>query len=194
MTDAAPRALALHRLADPQGRCDIQMTAVAVALADGDGGLTAGAGLASLAGAGMLGDGGVRVKVRLAQMLFEVAVVAGGNSPMDLNRVFDLLTEPRAVARVLAPDPAGADDDVWCDVTGWQDGAPCPALAALAEDSGEGVVMLIYGGEDGIRLKAAEPAAEWDGGDGRQWGEPCLMLGSEVRIEYALPEWAPARG
>ena len=125
-------------------------------------------------------------------MLYEVAVVAGGNSPMDLNRVFDLLTEPRAVARVLAPDPAGAD--VWCDVTGWQDGGPGPAMAALAEDSGEGVVMLIYGGEDGIRLKPAEPPAEWDGADGRQWGEPCLMLGSAVRIEYALPEWAPAEG
>ena len=119
-------------------------------------------------------------------MLYEVAVVAAGNSPMDLNRVFDLLTEPRPVARVLAPNPAGAD--VWCDVAGWQDGAPIPAMAAQAEDSGEGVVMLIYGGEDGIRLKPAEPPAEWDGADGRQWGEPCLMLGSEVQIEYALPE------
>ena len=120
-------------------------------------------------------------------MLYEVEVVADGNSPMDLNRVFDLLTEPRAAVRVLAPDPAGAD--VWCDVTGWQDGAPCPARAALAEDSGEGVIMLIYGGADGIRLKPAEPASEWDASDGRQWGEPCLMLGNDVRIEYAPAGW-----
>lgn len=116
-------------------------------------------------------------------MLYEVEVVADGNSPMDLNRVFDLLTEPRPLRRVLAPDPMG--NDVWCDVTGWEDGAPCPARAALAEDSGEGVITLIYGGADGIRLKPAEPPSEWDAGDGRQWGEACLMLGSDVAVEYA---------
>ena len=120
-------------------------------------------------------------------MLYEVEVIAAGNSPMDLNRVFDLLTDPKPVIRVLAPDPMGAD--VWCDVTGWEDGEPCPALAALSEDSGEGVIMLIYGGEDGIRLKPADGASDWDASDGTQWGEACLMLGSDVQIEYAPAEW-----
>ncbi len=120
-------------------------------------------------------------------MLYEVEVVADGNSPMDLNRVFDLLTDARPVLRILAPDPLGAD--VWCDVTGWEDGGPCPARAALSEDSGEGVVMLIYGGEDGIRLKPAGDGAAWDLAASGQWGEACLMLGSDVRIEYAPPDW-----
>lgn len=119
-------------------------------------------------------------------MLYEVEVVADGNSPMDLNRVFDLLTEPRPALRILAPDPMGRD--VWCDVTGWAAGAPCPALAALAEDSGEGVVMLVYGGMDGIRLRPAADPAAWSADAAGQWGEPCLMLGSDTRIEYALPE------
>ena len=120
-------------------------------------------------------------------MLYEVEVVADGNSPMDLNRVFDLLTDPQPALRIVAPDPMG--NDVWCDVTGWEDGKPCPAMAALSEDSGEGVIMLIYGGEDGIRLKPAEYPAHWDTDDAQQWGEACLMLGSDVRIEYAPPEW-----
>ncbi len=106
---------------------------------------------------------------------------------MDLNRVFDLLTDPRPALRILAPDPMG--NDVWCDVTGWENGAPCPAMAALSEDSGEGVVMLIYGGEDGIRLKPADASGDWDTANGVQWGEACLMLGSDVAIEYAPHGW-----
>jgi hypothetical protein len=120
-------------------------------------------------------------------MLYEVEVVADGNSPMDLNRVFDLLTDAKQVVHLLAPDPMGSD--VWCDVTGWENGRPCPAMAALSEDSGEGVVMLIYGGEDGIRLKAASAETDWDANAADQWGEACLMLGSDVQIEYAPPEW-----
>ena len=120
-------------------------------------------------------------------MLYEVEVVANGNSPMDLNRVFDLLREPQRIIRLVAPDPMG--NDVWCDVTGWENGGPCPALAAPAEDSGEGVIMLIYGGEDGIRLKPAEAAGDWHVDAPGQWGEACLMLGSDVRIEYAPAEW-----
>jgi hypothetical protein len=37
-------------------------------------------------------------------MLFEVEVVAGENSPMDLNRVFDLLSAPRPIRRVFTAD------------------------------------------------------------------------------------------
>ena len=120
-------------------------------------------------------------------MLYEVEVVADGNSPMDLNRVFDLLTDPRPALRIVAPDPMG--NDVWCDVTGWENGAPCPAMAALSEDSGEGVIMLIYGGEDGIRLKPADDPSGWDADATEQWGEACLMLGSDVEIEYAPAGW-----
>ncbi len=120
-------------------------------------------------------------------MLYEVEVIADANSPMDLNRVFDLLTDPQPIVRVLAPDPMG--DDVWCDVVGWESGEPRPAMAALSEDSGEGVIMLIYGGEDGIRLRPADSGDIWDIGAAGQWGEPCLMLGSDVRIEYVPAEW-----
>ena len=111
-------------------------------------------------------------------MLIEVEVAAGDNSPLELHRMFDLLEDPRPVRRVMAPNPLG--EDTWCEVTGWEDGGPCPAMAALSEDSGEGVVLLVYGGSEGIRLRPVESAGEWDLSDGGQWGEACLMLGRDT--------------
>ena len=114
-------------------------------------------------------------------MLLEIEVEAGGNSPMDLNRMFDLLSQPRTIRRVVAPDPMG--EDTWCDVTGWGHGGPCPAYCALSEDSGEGVVLVIYGGEDGIRLRPAGTAGDWDLACDGQWGEACLMLAKDTLVE-----------
>ena len=117
-------------------------------------------------------------------MLFEVEVEATGNSPMDLNRVFDLLSEPKAITRVFTADPSG--QDTWCEVTGWTQAGPCQAYAALSEDSGEGVVLLVYGGDDGIRLRSTGSQSEWDLANNEQWGEPCLMLGKDAPVEEAL--------
>ena len=115
-------------------------------------------------------------------MLIEVEVTAGQNSPLDLHRMFDLLEDPRPVSKVMAPSPRG--EDVWCEVTGWNDGGPCQAMAALSEDSGEGVVLLVYGGSEGLRLRpAGTPAGEWDLQDAAQWGEACLMLGKDTTAE-----------
>ena len=107
-------------------------------------------------------------------MLIEIAVTAGDNSPLDLHRMFDLLDNPRPISQVMAPAPNGAD--LWCDITGWNDNGPCPAQAALSEDSGEGVLLLIYGGSHGLRLRPANSSPRWNLTDTRQWGEPCLML------------------
>ena len=114
-------------------------------------------------------------------MLFEVEVVAGGNSPMDLNRVFDLLSEPRAIRRVFTADRM--DVDVWCEITGWSQDGSCPAYAALSEDSGEGTVLLIYGGDDGIRLRPEGSTGDWGLASVDQWGEPCLMLGNDAPVK-----------
>ena len=84
-------------------------------------------------------------------MLIEVQVAGGVNSPLDLHRMFDLVSEPQTVIEVFTADADGQDR--WCDVTGWSESGSCPAWAALSEDSGEGVVLLIYGGDQGIRLK-----------------------------------------
>ena len=114
-------------------------------------------------------------------MLFEVEVASGINSPMELNRMFDLISSPRPITKVFTADATGADR--WCDVTGWCETGPCPAFAALSEDSGEGVVLLVYGGDHGIRLKTADCDEAWDLASSDQWGEPCLMLDKDAPYE-----------
>ena len=93
-------------------------------------------------------------------MLYEVEVLADGNSPMDLNRVFDLLDDPKPVSKIFTADLTGQDR--WCQVTGWSDHGQCTAYAVQAEDSGDGVILLIYGGNEGIRLKPDDSVDDWD--------------------------------
>lgn len=107
-------------------------------------------------------------------MLIEVEVAGGGNSPLDLHRMFDLVSEPQPITGVFTADADGQDR--WCDVTGWSESGPCSAMAALSEDSGEGVVLLVYGGDQGIRLRPAGCQEAWDLASQNQWGEACLML------------------
>ena len=88
---------------------------------------------------------------------------------------------PVAVSRVMASDPE--DNDGMCDVTGWSSElGPCAAYAVLVEDSGEGVAMLIYGGDEGIRLKPVGSPDQWDLNSSREWGEACLLLDKDVEI------------
>ena len=114
-------------------------------------------------------------------MLVEVEVVSGENSPLDLHRMFDLLTDPIEVVRVYATNPAG--EDLWCRVTGWSSHGACPARSALAEDSGGGVVLLVYGGDQGLRLQRDGSGEEWDLANIAQWGEACLMLAKGTPVE-----------
>jgi hypothetical protein len=104
----------------------------------------------------------------------EVEVEAGANSDMSLLRMFDAREEPREVTQVFVLRRDGTEG--LCTVTGWSIDGPCPAYAASVWDSGDGVALLIYGGDEGIRLKHADSNSSWDMADASQWGEPCLLL------------------
>ena len=116
-------------------------------------------------------------------MFVEVEVLASANCPMSLTRIFDAMEDPVEVSRVMASDPAGVDG--LCDVTGWSASGPCPAYAAPVEDSGEGIAMLVYGGDEGIRLKPVDCRERWDLHSPSQWGEACLLLDKNVELVRA---------
>ena len=113
-------------------------------------------------------------------MFLEVEVAQSDNSPMELTRIFDALEAPFLLSRVVSADLAGTD--TLCDVTGWSSIGPCPCYTALVEDSGEGVARLIYGGDEGIRLKRADCEEEWGLDSPRQWGEACLLLDKDLEL------------
>jgi len=104
----------------------------------------------------------------------EVDVEAGDNSYMSLLRMFDAREKPHVVTRVVTIRRDGIEG--LCAVTGWSAVGPCPAYAASVWDSGDGVALLIYGGDEGIRLQDVESGSAWDVKDDNQWGEPCLLL------------------
>lgn len=113
-------------------------------------------------------------------MYVEVDVSEGPNCSWAVNCLFKALGTPAPVSRVAAPDPQG--NDRLCQVTGWSSSGPYPASAVLVEDSGEGVVTLLYGGDHGLRLKVVENEEPWDLESPQQWGEPCLLLDRDVEL------------
>ncbi len=113
-------------------------------------------------------------------MYVAVNVEASSNCPMQMERMFETLGEPREVQWAVAPNPMG--QDVRCRVTGWSSEGACAAYGVLVEDSGEGILMLVYGGDEGIRLMPAVSEEEWDVNSASQWGEACLLLGKDVEL------------
>ena len=114
-------------------------------------------------------------------MFVEVDVEAGSNCDYSLTRVFSAIGEPVPVIRAEVPDRRGVVGIH--EITGWSVSGPCQAYAIEVEDSGEGRALLLYGGDDGIRLKPVETSEEWSLDSNEQWGEPCLLLDLDARIE-----------
>ena len=114
-------------------------------------------------------------------MLIEVDVESGPNCDWSMTRLFEAEEQSRRVTRVSGVLPDGSTG--LCQVTGWCSEGPCPAYAALVADSGEGAAVLVYGGDQGIRLQAADSTEPWDVASPRQWGEPCLLVPRDVLVE-----------
>ena len=104
----------------------------------------------------------------------EIDVDICPNTDFPALKVVHSTDEPWEVTQVVAPLPDGTLGS--CSVTGWDDKGPVVAYAVNVFDSGEGTVLLIYGGEHGIRLKASDSIEPWSVNSSTQWGEPCLLL------------------
>lgn len=116
-------------------------------------------------------------------MYIEVDVQENDNCDFPLNRMFSALGDPARIVRIDCPGPRG--DTAMYDVTGWSEAGPCPAYGVRVEDSGEGVALLVYGGDLGIRLRPNNSPEPWSIDLSDQWGEPCLLLDADAEAEYA---------
>lgn len=112
-------------------------------------------------------------------MYIEVDIEEGLNC-WPLHKMFETLDLPKPIDTVMAPDING--HDLLCQITGWSQSGPCQAHAVMVSDSGEGTVTLIYGGDQGIRLKPAGNKECWSLDNQDQWGEPCLLLDRDVYV------------
>ena len=99
-------------------------------------------------------------------------------------RIFHDLEPPRPVTQVRVERTPGQPE--WCALTGWTaSGAPCPALARKVDDSGEGVVFLISGGDAGLRLQPTGQQEVWRLESSVQWGAPFLLIAEPQDLRLA---------
>jgi len=116
-------------------------------------------------------------------MFTRIEVEPNDNSLIAANLAFKNLSEPFKVTRVRIFD--GQPNGTLYAVTGWSsanDGTPVDASAVQVEDSGAGAAYVVYGGDWGVRLKAADSGAKWDAADPDQWGETHLVLADREDI------------
>lgn len=99
-------------------------------------------------------------------------------------RVFHDLEPPRRITHVrLSRAPGGRP--MWHAVTGWTlDGATAPALARKVDDSGDGVAMVISGGDAGLRFRPEGSLEPWRVEAARQWGLPFVLLPDAADLRY----------
>ena len=76
--------------------------------------------------------------------------------------------------------------EVLASIIGWdaEKETPCPAYACRIEESGDGVALLIFGGNGGIRMKAADDTSEWDVNNLEQWSESHLIYPKNSFVKY----------
>ena len=122
----------------------------------------------------------VGINFKRLLMFIEVDVEESENSPLSVNKVFQSLGIPMPITKIIAPDPSGVE--IECFITGWSSEGICTAYAVLVEDSGDGRVLLVYGGNNGVRLRSTIESTSWDIQNPSQWGEPCLMLDQTIEI------------
>ncbi|GEM_PF-1611233 len=107
--------------------------------------------------------------------MFVLDIAPNSNCEAVEMRIFNDLTPPVEVSRVRLEREHGTA--AWYAITGWTaQGTPCPVLMRKVDDSGEGVALLIAGGDAGLRLQPADRHAPWNISDSAQWGAPFLLL------------------
>ena len=114
-------------------------------------------------------------------MLLVIEVEDSENSLFGVTRSFQTMEDPRPVSRVTTYGPDGSEGTF--EVVSWSADGLGTAFAALVDDSGEGSALLLYGGDEGIRLRPDGSTTDWSFEEPSQWGEPFLLLAHDTRVE-----------
>ena len=100
-------------------------------------------------------------------------------------QIFETQGQPRSVDMITVPNiPQG---NVPHDVVGWcsdDGGSICNVTAIPVGDSGLGQVTMIYGGDNGIRLRPCSSKSAWSLDATDQSGEPYLLLSTSVNLIF----------
>ena len=100
-------------------------------------------------------------------------------------QIFETQGQPRSVEMITVPNiPQG---NVPHDVVGWcsdDGGSICNVTAIPVGDSGLGQVTMIYGGDNGIRLRPSSSKSSWSLDATDQSGEPYLLLSTSVNLIF----------
>ena len=118
-----------------------------------------------------LNDGGILV----GQLMIDLE--DNENSGYFPIQIFETQGQPRSVNMITVPNiPQG---NVPHDVVGWcsdDGGSICNVTAIAVGDSGLGQVTMIYGGDNGIRLRPSSSRSVWSLDATDQSGEPYILL------------------
>ena len=100
-------------------------------------------------------------------------------------QIFETQSKSRSVKMITVPNIP--ESNVPHDVVGWcsdDGGSICNVTAVAVGDSGLGQVMMIYGGDHGIRLRPSSSKSIWGLNATDQSGEPYVLLPISVDLIF----------
>ena len=100
-------------------------------------------------------------------------------------QIFETQGKPRSVEMITVPNIP--ESNVPHDVVGWcsdYGGSICNVTAIAVGDSGLGQVTMIYGGDNGIRLRPSSSKSAWSLDATDQSGEPYFLLSTSVDLIF----------
>ena len=100
-------------------------------------------------------------------------------------QIFERQGKPRSVEMITVPNIPESNEPH--DVVGWcsdDGGSICNVTAIAVGDSGLGQVTMIYGGDNGIRLRPSSSRSVWSLDATDQSGEPYILLSTSDHLIF----------
>ena len=129
-------------------------------------------------------------------MLIELNIESNPNVNETEDRPFMGKGAPIPLTKTLYYSDFPGIEPVEVHITGWHKGVAIPAYALLVEDSGDGDAWLIYGGNEGIRLRFAHDFSidtPFSLHEKKEWGEKYLYYHAKLYDKVVAPYINPVK-